>query len=101
MATPLIAVSDPEYHTRALNRYRIISEELSQLHRELAQLVAAEVDGRIQAYLNSEETSVQARDREASAFVVGHTVEVIRLKGEVSALEEEKSYLLYILSIGT
>ena len=62
-------------------------------------LQAAELEGRMNAWGMSEEQSVSGRDRVADFNVLPNKVEIINLKGEIKALEEERDYLQLLLSL--
>ncbi len=68
--------------------------ELKALHGELAETVMAERRGRVEAYALSDETSVQARDREADSIVLDLSLDIIRLKADIAALTTEYTFLL-------
>lgn len=70
-----------------------LAQETIPLHRELADLVATEREGRLHAYMNSQEKSATARDQEAQYQLIGATTEIIKLKGEIAALNEERDFL--------
>lgn len=89
-----IAVQSP---VDAWERLRDITRELIALHRSLAMLVAEEKEQRISAYLNAPENSVSGRERLADSTVLDVTTEIIKAKGEIAALSEERDFLrLYI-----
>lgn len=82
-----------------LARLGEIATELAEAHNELATLLSAEVEGRVQAWASSQETSIQGRDRQAQAVVVPLTQDIFRLKANIKALEEERDHkrlLVYV-----
>lgn len=67
--------------------------QLMQSRRELADLLAAEHEGKVEAWARSEATAINQRDREAAHVITPLTIEIIQLKGEVAAFEEERDFL--------
>lgn len=86
--------------SESLVRLSEVTRLLSENHRELAQVLAAEREGKVESWMSSEHTSIQARDRTADAYAVSLTVDVFKLKGEIAALEVEERYLYFLLSRG-
>lgn len=84
----------------ALERYFDVTRELSSLHRELAEILIAEKDGRIRSYMASDETSVTGRERVADFHVLNLSLDVLKIKGEIAALNEEKEALYLLLMYG-
>lgn len=80
----------PDRHARLLE----VTDELARKHNELASLAAAEKEGKVTGYFRAEEKSVSARDREAEFQVLNVTTDIIRLKGQIAALEVEHRTLL-------
>ncbi len=81
----------------ALQRLGEVTEELQQLHRELASLLAAEKSARIAAWVESDETTVTARDRVADFNALNLTLDIIKIKGEIAAFEAEVRYLVIVV----
>lgn len=84
----------------ALDRMGSLTEELMAAHRELAMVLAAEKQAKVGAWLESQEGTVSARDRQSDFNALGLTVDALKLKGEINALEAERSYLTLILTYG-
>ena len=79
-----------EQHARLVE----VVGELKALRGELAETVMAERRGRVEAHFLSDETSVQARDREADRIVLELSIDAIRLKADIEALTTEYTFLL-------
>lgn len=86
--------------TSALLQLESTTKELAACHRELAQVLMAEKEGRVRTYLESNETSVSGRDRQADYNVLGLSTDTLKLKGEIAALEAEIRYLLIMVEHG-
>lgn len=71
-----------------------VTIQLARKHVELADLTAAEKEGKVTGHFRAEEKSVSARDREAEFQVLNLTTDIIRLKGHIAALEVEHRTLL-------
>jgi hypothetical protein len=78
-------------------RFLEVTAELCDKQEELAQLVAAEKEGKVTGYFRANETSVSARDREAEFQVLNVTTDIIRLKGQIAALETEHRTLSILM----
>ena len=83
------------------DRLAVVNEDISIRHRELGELIAAETEGRVRAFESSHESTVTGRDRYASLLVLDLTVDIIKIKGEIRALENEQKYLLARVESGT
>lgn len=83
---------------QSLSRLEKVTTTLSQLHRELAQVLIAERQAKVESFLGTQDLHAQARDRQADAYAVSLSVEVFKLRGEISALTEERDYLIFYLS---
>ncbi len=81
----------------ALQRLESLTTELADSHRELAQILAAEKECKVRTWVESQETTLGARERQGDSMALGLTVDAIRLKGEIAALEAERTYLLIII----
>lgn len=86
--------------TDAFERMFCLTEELASLHRELAQILMAEKEGRVQSYIASDETSIQGRDRVADFQVAPLSIDALKIKGEIAALNEEKHVLSLLIEFG-
>lgn len=84
----------------ALSQLEYTTTELASSHRELAQLLAAEKEGKIRSWVASEESSVTSRDRWADHMVMDLTLDIIKLKGEINALEATRTYLVIVIEHG-
>jgi hypothetical protein len=77
-----------------MNDLADITVQLTRSHRELGELLAAEREGRIMAYQMTDETSVSAKDRAADVAVLPLSIDIIKLKCEIKALEVEWQFLM-------
>lgn len=84
----------------ALQQLESTTKELAACHRELAQVLMAEKEGRVRTYLESNETSVSGRDRQADYNVLSLSTDSLKLKGEIAALEAEVRYLIIVVEHG-
>lgn len=83
----------------ALTRLQEVVFDLSSKHKELASLTAAEHAGKIQAWFGSDVSTLKERDQLAAFHAVDLTVDIIRLKGEIKSLEEERDFLNTFLQL--
>ena len=81
----------------AWQRLEALTARLAQCHRELGELLAAETEGRIRAFAESDDDSVSGRDRYAQFVVLDLTRDILKLKAEAKALEFEWKYLLTLV----
>lgn len=84
----------------ALQQLEQVTKELAACHRELAQVLMAEKEGRVRTFMASDAAAVNARDRQADINVVDLSVDAIKLKGEIAALEAERTYLVIVIEHG-
>lgn len=84
----------------ALAQLELATKELAACHRELAQVLMAEREGRVRSYLQSDETSVSGRDRQADVNVLDLTLDMLKIKGEIAALEADRDYLGMVIQFG-
>lgn len=82
-----------------LTRLGEIAEELGTLHRELATLLSAEAESKVLAWATSQETSIQGRDRQATANAVPLTQDIFRIKADIAALQEERDHLRLLVYV--
>lgn len=68
----------------ALARHRAVTVELMDLHRELAQLLAAEKEAKVRAYAQAQGTD-KNREQTASFNALNLTTDIFKLKGEIEA----------------
>lgn len=73
--------------------------ELAGFHRELSQVLLAEKQAKAQAWMGSDETSIQGRDRAADHFALALSCDVIKLKGDIAACQEERDFLLLLIDL--
>jgi hypothetical protein len=84
--------------SQVLSEHARISRELGDLHRELAECLVAERQAKFQAYQASSETSFAGRERTGELHSLPLTCDILRLKGEIAALTEEKEFLRLVLT---
>jgi len=82
-----------------LSELEQVCDDLSQAHRELAEVEAAAAQARVNAWENSQESTVTGRGRDADILALPLTVDAIKLKGEIAALRERKHYLTVALEV--
>lgn len=80
-----------------LVRLEEVTETLISFYRELAQLTSAEKQGRVEAFFNSQETSLGAREKEGEYRNLNTTSEILITKGEIAAYEAERDFLVIYL----
>lgn len=84
----------------ALTQLEQVSKDLAACHRELAQVLMAEKEGRVRTFMASNEGAVNARDRQADINVLDLSVDILKLKGEIAALEAERAFLVILIEHG-
>lgn len=84
---------------QAIEAYNKASRELAALHRERGDLVAAQIDARVQGYQDVVAQGGTVSDaRHAADMASKHMQqEVAKLDGEISGLETELRYLDQLL----
>lgn len=82
---------------RRIARLDAVSIQLRHLHREWTQCLLAEKQAKAHTYLNSEARSHGEREGQASAFNVALSTESLLLRGEITALEEERDHLRFLI----
>lgn len=80
-----------------LSRFAEVARELMSAHRELATLLAAEHEAKVTSWFEAQEDTLKARDRIADFNAMPLTLDIIKLKGEITALREEKDWLTILL----
>lgn len=80
-----------------LERLGDISQEIANLHDEIAFTKSTELQTKQQAWGESTETSVTGRERVASFHAVNQTISVLDLEARLHARTEEKYYLIRVL----
>lgn len=81
--------------TERLQRLNQLAAELAQAHRELADLLATEHEAKVQSWFASDETTIQGRDRIASLNALHLSLDIIKQKGEIAAMMEERDNLRF------
>lgn len=82
-----------------LARFGALSLELQMAHRELATLIAAEHEAKVRTWFAADDDSVKGRDRVAEFNALDLTLDIMRLKGEIAAMREEKDWLSVRLGV--
>ncbi len=86
-------VFSPQDRTQALNRYYQITDELSQLFGEMAQVLQNETQAKSNAWVSTQHDSVTARDRYSTHAALNFTSEKYDIQSSINALEAERLYL--------
>lgn len=84
----------------ALIELEQVAAQLSDLHRQLADLQSVEHSHRVQSWFDAESQYITERDRIAEFNTLHLTPEVIRLKGEIAALESRRGFLEFLIHWG-
>ncbi len=82
-----------------LNQFREVTVHLKLAYVELATLQAAEVRNKADAWRMSVENTVNGRRDFATHMVAETTAEVIELKGDIQAVEAERTWLMVIIDL--
>lgn len=77
----------------ALAKLSDISSSLATSHRELADLLSAEHNAKTRAWFEATSQYISERDRIADLNALDLSLDIIKLKGEIAALEAERSFL--------
>lgn len=83
-----------------LARLERITADLASAHRELSELLAAEHEGKVRTWMASEEDTIGGRDRIAAFQVLDLSTDILKLKGEISALTAERDFMVLIVQKG-
>lgn len=83
----------PSFGSEQFDRLALVNGLLTVKLREVGALASAEKEGRVTTHFRSQESSVSARDRDADLQVLGLSTDIIRLKNEVAALQNEQQFL--------
>lgn len=82
---------------RRLTKLEQVSIQLRHLYREHATCLISEKQHKADIYLTSDARSHGEREGQASAMSVSLSTETLLLKGQISALEEEASFLRFAI----
>lgn len=86
-----------------LNYLDQIQVELIPLLEDYRRMQGDEIASKAEAWMHSTETTVTGRERdvELSTYII--TSEILRIRGRIESLKEERDYLLYLLGgqVGT
>ncbi len=85
----------------ALTELEEVAMDLSRIHRDLAELLAAEHQAKIHTWFNSNADYITQRDREADFNALSLTLDIIKLKGELAAQESRRAFLEFTVHWGT
>lgn len=94
LLTALASEAQQLFHRR-MSRLEQVSILLRQLYREHAQTLIAEKQQKANIYLSSEAKSHGEREGLASAQAINYSTEVLLLKGQITALEEERDFIKF------
>lgn len=72
-----------------------VASELGIKYKELGDLEAAEREGRFQAWMGVDSSSVSERDRWADVAVLNLSCDILKLKGEIRSLELEYNHIKF------
>lgn len=75
----------------------LVTEQLVNGYLELGSAQAAERQARVRGFLESTETSVAGRERDAEAQSMHLTIALYELQGRIKALTEERDLLRLLL----
>jgi hypothetical protein len=81
------------------SRLRTVCQLLEGLHRDYANNLIAEKRNKAEQYLNSDPGIRSHGEREAyaSAHTIDFTAETLSIKGQITALEEERDFIRFAL----
>lgn len=79
-----------------IKRLSEVSADLQSLYRELASVLVVEHKAKIDTW-TSVQGSIQERNKWADANAIDFTEDVIKLKGDIQALEAEERYLTLVI----
>lgn len=86
---------------RTVNSERLntVSVELRQKYRTLGELQSAETTNKANAYKDElmKGTSAATTDKIASVHIASYSSDIMKLRGEISALEEERDHLRFCI----
>lgn len=80
-----------------LPRYVEICEDVAGRCEELGFLLSEEKRARASGYHQSESTTVSGQERDASLATTDISADILKLRGELEALKEERDLLRYVL----
>jgi hypothetical protein len=87
--------------SRTLIRFREVTLELADLHRELAQVRMAEKQAKVEVWRNAPVDAPVTHTREVASMNAGtFSVDAIRIQGDIDAYREEKDFLVEALRMG-
>lgn len=90
-----LADESSQLFARRITRLEQVSILLRHLYKEHAQTLIAEKQQKANIYLSSEAKSHGEREGLASAQAINYSTEVLLLKGEITALEEERDFIKF------
>ncbi len=74
-----------------------LTADLQEQRRQLALVLAAEHEAKIKSWMAADEGTLKGRDRIADFNSMHLTLDIIKLKGEIAALEDERTFLLELV----
>lgn len=92
-----VALQSP---TEALKRLNVIESEALSLIRELALTEMDRAQKKRDSYIQSTETTISGRDREADLYTAHEGDEIIRMKGDLAAYSLERDHLRFFIEHG-
>lgn len=89
----------PATRVNALEQLEILTTLLAGKRGELALLESARRVGWAQSWMSQDATSVSERDRVADFHATQYDSDIIKLKGDIRALEDERVFLLEAIHV--
>lgn len=83
---------------RALERFAELTDQLGDLRVREGESEYAELGARKGAWFHSTESSVTGRGRDAEFAAIDHTMELVRIRSDIRAVEAELRYLDHVIA---
>lgn len=80
------------------DRLRDTLKQLSDKRGELAEVLKAEAQAKVEAYSASQDPAIRGREKEADALALPHTLDIIDLKVDIQILESWERFYTLILT---
>lgn len=84
----------------ALDELETVATDIADLHLQVAELIAAEHEAKTTAWFNAESQYISERDRIADFNALSLSLDLIKLRGELSAAESRRSFLEFVVHWG-
>lgn len=92
-------MAPPSDVAAGINRLEELTTSLRLAYRDLGTLQAAEVQNRADAWRASQDTTVNGRQNFSVHMTAETSAEVLQLKGDIAALEAERTFLVFVLDL--